>query len=504
MIEFFEWFTNQRSTTYPQQWLILGKGPSFSTRANYDLKEFSLLGLNHVMREQDVDLAHMIDIDVIEDCQDVISERAKFVLLPWVPHQNNEPGEKTLEDYCKEIPVLSELSTQGRLLWYNAATASGRAHKNSPVVPVKFFSAEAAVNLLAMGGTKTIRTLGIDGGTDYSNSFSDLSDRTRLNNQQASFDIQFQTMARSQLQHDLDIGPLDMQLPVPIFVGGSADQDLATAVLSYSIRKHSSVSVRVIPLHSIREELPCPSAPENQPRTPFSFQRFLIPEAMNHEGWAIYMDSDMQVFRDIRQLWQLQKDGVDLMAVGDAGDRKPQFSVMMLNCASLGWRIEDIVEGLDQQQWSYETLMQEMPVAKTLSPAIPACWNSLESWSADETALLHYTDMHTQPWLARGHRYEALWFADLFEAMDHGFITEQQIADYAAAGYLRPSIIPQVEKRAVACDGLTRAEIALDKDYRAPFGFVPKHKYRSGVTRRWHHAAGKLSKEWGRLKRRMA
>ena len=58
-----------------------------------------------------------------------------------------------------------------------------------------------------------------------------------------------------------------------------------------------------------------PLAVENRPRTPFSFQRFLIPELCGYSGKAIYLDADMQVFRDIRELWNYDFSGCDLQTV---------------------------------------------------------------------------------------------------------------------------------------------------------------------------------------------
>ena len=61
---FFEWAREALDPAHP--WLILGKGPSFSNRDRYNLSRYSLLSLNHVVREQPVTLAHMIDFDVAE------------------------------------------------------------------------------------------------------------------------------------------------------------------------------------------------------------------------------------------------------------------------------------------------------------------------------------------------------------------------------------------------------------------------------------------------------
>ena len=60
-----------------------------------------------------------------------------------------------------------------------------------------------------------------------------------------------------------------------------------------------------MPLHEATIPIPTPATPANRPRTPFSFQRFLIPELCGFKGRGIYVDSDMQVFEDIRGLWKV-------------------------------------------------------------------------------------------------------------------------------------------------------------------------------------------------------
>ncbi|MBM4264570.1 MAG: hypothetical protein FJ145_24490 [Deltaproteobacteria bacterium] len=49
--------------------------------------------------------------------------------------------------------------------------------------------------------------------------------------------------------------------------------------------------------------VPLPKDRENQPRTGFSFSRFLIPSLCQYRGKAIYLDADMLVFDDIAKLW---------------------------------------------------------------------------------------------------------------------------------------------------------------------------------------------------------
>ena len=331
MRSFFDWFT--ASGFKPEEpWLVLGKGPSFSKRDQFDLKPFRTLSINHAVREQPVTVAHIIDADVVDACGDALEKNAGVVVLPWHPHVNNAAGDRTLEQVAAGSPALQRLDAQGRLLWYNLST--GRSvREGCPVVNVKYFSAEAVLNLLTTAGVRTIRSLGIDGGSSYSQNFNDLKDKTLLANQWKSFDLQFGQMARTILKTGADYAPLHLPHPIRVYVAATEKEMLPFKVLEYSIRKHASMTVSVFPLFKADLPIPTPKDARNLPRTSFSFHRFLIPQLAGFQGRAIYMDADMQVFRDLAGLWLQPLDEVEIRTVGDPQDptRKPQFSVMLLN-----------------------------------------------------------------------------------------------------------------------------------------------------------------------------
>lgn len=468
MQEFFSWF---RSTEWAAErpWLILGKGPSLEKLDQFDRSQFNVLSLNHVVRAMPVDVAHAIDLDVLTACSETIGRNARYVMVPWIPHVKNRPGDHTLRELIVEHPVLADFHRRNRLLWYNLSTAS-LANEGAPVVPVKFFSAEAALAALAGAGARIVRSLGVDGGATYSRSFDDLADTTLLANGRASFDRQFESMAATLFRTGVDFAPLDVPSPIRVFVGACEDQALATRVLEYSIRRHSSMSVTVTPLYEVSIPIPQPRDPRNQPRTPFSFQRFLIPEAAGQHGRAIYLDSDMLVFRDIKELWQSPMTGAPLLAAGEltSTGRRPQFSVMLLNCERLGWRIDELVAALDSGELTYESLVYQMVVAPGFRPDIPPRWNSLERFSRDETCLLHYTDMNTQPWLSCLNPRGYLWCRELIMAVDDGAITLADLAIEVSKGHVRPSLVRQIEERIEDPLLLPKAISRLDTDFKPP------------------------------------
>jgi hypothetical protein len=205
----------------------------------------------------------------------------------------------------------------------------------------------------------------------------------------------------------------------------------------------------------------------------------------------------MQVFKDIRTLWTTPFDGADLLTVGSAGasERRPQFSVMILNCESLDWDIEKIVRSLDENRLSYEQLLQEMAVAKNIRTDIGQEWNALEHFSSG-TALLHFTDMNTQPWVSRENPLGHLWIRDLIGAIDAGAVSMDLLQQEVAAGHVRPSLLYQVENRVHESLLLPGKARQLDLKFLPPYRSLPSYRRSLGRqvgqrlrawARRWRH-----------------
>jgi hypothetical protein len=81
---FFDWYSE--SFAADERWLILGKGPSYSRLADLDHRGMRLVSLNHVVRERKVDVAHVIDLDVIDACGESFLKNAGVLVMPWIPH----------------------------------------------------------------------------------------------------------------------------------------------------------------------------------------------------------------------------------------------------------------------------------------------------------------------------------------------------------------------------------------------------------------------------------
>src|SRR5690606_12554916 len=104
-------------------------------------------------------------------------------------------------------------------------------------------------------------------------------------------------------------------------------------------------------------------------------------------------------------------------------------------------------------------------VARVIDPG----WNSLERYAPGETALLHYTDMQTQPWISRRNPLGYLWVSELLAGVRGGFITREFVAEQVENGWVRPSLLFQID-RDIADPLLLGASAArLDRGFVAPY-----------------------------------
>lgn len=246
---------------------------------------------------------------------------------------------------------------------------------------------------------------------------------------------------------------------IRIYVGVDRSQELAVPVLEHSIRRHTSAKVEVIPMLDL--PVPTPVDPRNSQRTGFSFSRFCIPKLAGYSGKAIYMDADMLVFSDIRELWNIPFDGAKIVIqqevkfesattqkIGAPKKRKKQCAVMLLDCSRLDWDIEKIVAGMDDGKYDYEQLMYDICILdeSEVKYGVPFEWNSLEHWDSN-THLIHYTDVYTQPWTACGNRYGYLWLDEVRRMLAEGKLTESDIQKEVELGYFRPSLLRDIKYR---------------------------------------------------------
>jgi hypothetical protein len=446
---FFDWFPQHVIPEDP--WLILGKGPSFALRDSYDLSGYHLFSLNHAVREQAVLVAHMIDLDVVQASADVLERHARFLVMPWYPHVANRPGLLSLEELRRNVPLLQRLAEAGRLLWYDLSTSPVRRGA-WPVVQATYFSAEAALSLLALAGARRVRTLGVDGGTDYSSDFDDLRQKTLLANGRASFDLQFEGFARTILGTGVDVAPLNVPSPVRIYVAHTPAEMLPVAVLRHSIRRRASLSVEFLTLPT--DGLPPP----------------------DQMGPALVLSPRAHCVADVRPLW-----------MGQAGEGEVILPACLPQREDVAIGVALVGPGIDSEVAHLATLLRAGISAAPLRAALRAptrtglhpVWNPDAQYQPGRSRFVHYPQDGSEPWLTRAHPLGHLWVRELLDGVAQGFITAELIAGEIRRGHVRPSLAYQVEHIVEEPLLVPRVARLLDQGFRPSEG---KQGWRRGLV----------------------
>ena len=194
---------------------------------------------------------------------------------------------------------------------------------------------------------------------------------------------------------------------IQVYIGYDSNTAVAYHVLSHSIHARATqpVSITPIKLSEIKKiyNHPC----EIFQSTEYSFSRFLVPYLNSFRGWALYMDCDMLVLKDIAKLWSLRDPRYAVMctkhdhipreqkkALGvqqKIYDKKNWSSLMLMNCARCTVLTPNYVnntKGLALHQFDWLK-------SDKLIGSIPLKWNHLvdfqEIQPLNKIANLHYT-----------------------------------------------------------------------------------------------------------------
>ncbi len=203
-----------------------------------------------------------------------------------------------------------------------------------------------------------------------------------------------------------------------IFIGWDSRFPEPADVLRYSLLEHASIPLDIRYLKLDELDL----AREHDPRasTEFTYSRFLVPHLCGFRGRALFLDNDMLCFADVRELAELDMDGLALRVVQH--DYQPANTVKMYGCPQTSyprknWSSMMLMNCDRLRVWSKETVstqtgaylhrFQDIPDAEI--GALPKTWNTLD-WMDDATKLIHYTN--GGPWFDdyRDHPHAKVWF----------------------------------------------------------------------------------------------
>lgn len=180
--------------------LLVGMGPSFSRINNFDTGLYNIMGINKVVRQISVDICHIIDWYIVDKVRDSIEKQAKYLVCPYYPHFGFQPNFMLpLKDISMNLPQ----EIKEKLLAYNLSTIKIK-DSSSHIIHANYFNAEASLNLIAKLGCKTVRAIGIDGGTTRADEFSDHGPCDPR-----GFDLQWESMSRTIVHHGIDYQNLD-------------------------------------------------------------------------------------------------------------------------------------------------------------------------------------------------------------------------------------------------------------------------------------------------------
>lgn len=195
---------------------------------------------------------------------------------------------------------------------------------------------------------------------------------------------------------------------IKIFIGFDHKEIVAYNVLQHSINVRATSPISITPININHIKNIFTREKNNLQSTEFSFSRFLVPYLCNYEGWAIFMDCDMMVIDDIKNLWDLRDDKYAVMCVKHEHkpkedikflnqvqtqyEKKNWSSVMLLNCAKCKSLTLDYVNnasGLELHRFKW--LQSEELIGE-----ISQKWNHLVDYNdkreISEISNLHWTE----------------------------------------------------------------------------------------------------------------
>ena len=222
-----------------------------------------------------------------------------------------------------------------------------------------------------------------------------------------------------------------------IFVGYDTREDIAYQVCKHSIlSRQPQANVQPLVQKELREAGLYTRPVDKLASTEFTFTRFLVPELCNFKGWALFIDCDIILQTDIKELFDQADDQYAVMCVHHdytpkdstkmdgktqtVYPRKNWSSVMLFNCEHESNKtltqhlVNDLdIDGKFLHRFSW---LKDSEIGKLSND-----WNWLVNWYQEPEdgtpKLIHYTE--GGPWFEnyRNCEYHKEWKAELFDMM---------------------------------------------------------------------------------------
>lgn len=232
-------------------------------------------------------------------------------------------------------------------------------------------------------------------------------------------------------------------MSIKIYIGTEPNQWLPTEVLRWSIKSRTQAPVEFHELKHISLNL------KNRMYTGFSFYRFAIPEATHYQGRAIYLDADIVVLDDIKNLFDLdmKQKGALARKLHSEQENGRYTSVMLLDTEKLKhWKLNDWVEKINANPQLYDETL--WVTSKGLNAQdfgdLPDEWNHLDQADA-KTKIIHYTNVPMQPWKRSGHPYGSIFLKELKAAIENDEIPLDAVELEIKHGHIYPDILKDMK-----------------------------------------------------------
>jgi hypothetical protein len=420
---------------------ILGKGPSLNKKSynNINKQNSCIISINQVVAVFKVDFAFFIDIEPLYDVIDVLIKYKVDVIIPYHPNirttENfSQPSSLSIYDLSKGNSKLCQLLESNNVYCFDTGLQKNKI--SNFIFKPNLVSVTSLIQIIFkfFNGDKTYG-IGFDGGSGKSKHIENKHDYSQLKSYSKQFDI----IKKIEVNNKKKFINLSMKT-INIYVGASEDQYIPTKVLEFSIKKYSSINVNVIPLYKALSEKNI-QIPLSTP-TPFSLQRLYIPLLNNYEGIAVYLDSDMLVFNDIKNLIDSHDHKFNLCSAPapPKSGRRDQFSVFTVDCSKAKWDPEKLVE---EAAHNYKKILFQFEFEQSKLKCLPWQWNSLEYFDSN-TNLIHFTDMDKQPWISTENSNKDLWVKYLKETINSEFIEYEDVYNSVKRNECRPGILDQI------------------------------------------------------------
>jgi len=220
-----------------------------------------------------------------------------------------------------------------------------------------------------------------------------------------------------------------------VFVGYDTREDIAYQVCKHSIiSKQPQADVRPLHQQELRDTGWYTRPVDKLASTEFTFTRFLVPELSNFNGWALFIDCDMILTTDIKELFDQADDRYAVMCVkhdytpreGIKMDgqkqtiypRKNWSSVVLWNCGHPSNKV--VTQNFVNDPEKTGAYLHRFSWLKDEEiGSLDHTWNYLVGVydDIDKPNLIHYTE--GGPWFEnyRNCEFAQLWKDELFDMM---------------------------------------------------------------------------------------